>query len=414
LLGDFAFALWDARQHRLFCARDHLGLKPFYYVHTAASFAFASEIKALFALPWTPRRPNETRVADYLMQMVQDKEATFYDGILRLPPAHTLTVTPAGLRLQPYWGLDPEREIRYASDADYAEAFRERFVEAVRCRLRSSLPVGTFLSGGLDSSSVTCVAGTLMGADDARPLPTFSLVFDDVRQSDERPYIEAVLAQGGLQPHYVYGDHANPLDELDRMLGHVEEPFFTPSLYLGWQLYRAAQVHGIGVMLDGFLGDSAVAHGDRYLTELAATRRWRTLAREMHTIAGLIGGRRKGYPRLLRQYILAPLLLEPMHRTWAALTRPELPASPCSRFINSDFARRIGWMARARAFGENVPRTPLSTRQEQMTDLTSGALPGVFEIVNKATAALGVTLRYPFTDRRLLGFARPPARARRC
>lgn len=410
LLGDFAFALWDARTKRLFCARDHLGLKPFYYVHSKVAFAFASEIKALLALSGVARRPNEIRVADYLMQMTQDKEATFYEGVLRLPPAHTLTVSPRGVRLQQYWALDAHREIHFSSDAEYAESFRELFTDAVRCRLRSAFPVGSLLSGGLDSSSVTCVARVLLEANAEQPLDTFSLIFDEVPQCDERPYIEAVLAQGGLRPHYVHGDQVHPLDDLDRMLWHVDEPFFTPNLFLNWNLYRSAQHHGVRIVLDGFLGDNVVSHGSRYITELAARGRWIKLAREVHTIAGLLGSRRKGYRRILRQYVLAPLVKEPLQRAWAVLTKPELPAFPGSRFINADFARRLRWMERARTFGEDAPRTPRLARQEHYVDLTSGLLPGALEIANKAAAAFGITPCFPFTDRRLMEYclAVPP------
>lgn len=125
LLGDFAFAIWDAQRQRLFCARDHLGVKPFYYHHNPGRlFCFASEIKALLALPQVPAELNEVRVADYLLPMLEDQEITFYRQIVRLPPAHRMTVTRRGACLERYWALDPEREIRHA----------------LRSRLRPSVP----------------------------------------------------------------------------------------------------------------------------------------------------------------------------------------------------------------------------------------------------------------------------------
>src|SRR3989454_9825112 len=187
LLGDFAFVIWDARRATLFCARDHFGVKPFYYYHAPGRlFCFASEIKGLLALAEVPRRLNETRVADYLVPLLEDKVITFYQDILRLPPAHRMTVTRQGVRIEQYWALDPEREIRMKSDADYAAAFREIFTEAVRCRLRSAFPVGSMLSGGLDSSSIVCVARQLLAQDGGETLHTFSPVFDDVREGGER------------------------------------------------------------------------------------------------------------------------------------------------------------------------------------------------------------------------------------
>ncbi|MEP7356295.1 MAG: asparagine synthase-related protein, partial [Anaerolineales bacterium] len=161
LLGDFAFAIWDAGKQALFCARDHLGNRPLFY-HQAPGFAaIASEIKALLVLPQVPRRLNERRIAEYLATLHDDTAITFYQDIHRLPPAHSLTLSRAGAKLERYWALDPARALPPASDEAYADGFRELFTEAVRCRLRSAYPVGAMLSGGLDSSSIVCVARQL-------------------------------------------------------------------------------------------------------------------------------------------------------------------------------------------------------------------------------------------------------------
>ncbi len=158
LLGDFAFALWDRRRQVLFCARDPFGVKPFYYYHSDRIFAFASEIKALLCLPEVPRRLNEVRVADYLLSILEDKVITFYWEIFRLPPGHGMTVGRERVLIRSYWSLDPTYAIRYDSNEEYAEAFHDLFREAVCCRLRSAFPIGSTLSGGLDSSSVVCMA----------------------------------------------------------------------------------------------------------------------------------------------------------------------------------------------------------------------------------------------------------------
>ncbi|HEY9875190.1 MAG TPA: lasso peptide isopeptide bond-forming cyclase, partial [Candidatus Obscuribacterales bacterium] len=185
LVGDFAFAIWDRRKQVLFCARDHFGVKPFYYYSSGQSFIFATEIKALLCLPDVPRRLNEVKVADYLASPTDDTAITFYKEIFRLPPAHRLTVSHEGITLQSYWSLDPSRELRLGSDEEYASAFRKLFTEAVRCRLRSAFPVGSMLSGGLDSSSITCVARQLLAGDKNSQLHTFSAIFDKMTQCDE-------------------------------------------------------------------------------------------------------------------------------------------------------------------------------------------------------------------------------------
>ena len=203
LLGDFAFVIWDGRRKEFFCARDHFGVKPLYYYSSEKVFAFASEIKALFQLAEVPRRLNELRIADHLAGVFADKESTFYRGILRLPPGRCLRVGRERTKAFSYWSLDPSAEIRLSSDKEYALAFREIFEEAVRCRLRSAFPAGAMLSGGLDSSSITCVARRLLNATSPDQLSTFSTVFDEVTQCDERRYIDSVLAPAGLKPHFI-------------------------------------------------------------------------------------------------------------------------------------------------------------------------------------------------------------------
>ena len=221
LLGDFAFVIWDRHQQTLFCARDHFGVKPLYYYYRPGHlFACASEIKGLHCLPKVPRQLNEVQVADYLAGISEDKAATYYQNILRLPPAHSATISPQGMRLNCYWSLDPTSELRLGSDEEYAAAYREIFTEAVRCRLRSAFPLGSHLSGGLDSSSVTCVARKLSQQTNTALWHTFSNIFEDVPQCDERPFINAVLAQRGYIPHYIHADHLSPLMDLERVFWH--------------------------------------------------------------------------------------------------------------------------------------------------------------------------------------------------
>ena len=132
LVGDFAFALWDGHARKLVCARDVMGIKPFYYYAGGEVFAFASEIKGLLAHPEVPRRLNETKVVDYLAPVFEDLEQTFYEGIYRLPPAQVLVVEEGRIRRRTYWELDASRELRLGSDEAYVEAFREVFTEALR------------------------------------------------------------------------------------------------------------------------------------------------------------------------------------------------------------------------------------------------------------------------------------------
>jgi len=372
LLGDFAFAIWDVHRRTLFCARDPIGVRPFYYHRSSRLFAFASEIKALLSLDGVPRRLNEARVCEYRFATCEEKSSTFYEEILRLPPGHSMAVGPRGSAPRAYWRLDPDREVRLGSDEAYAEAFGAIFRDAVRCRLRSAGPVGSLLSGGLDSSSIVCVAREILGADGREPLHTFSAVFPEVPRCDESEFIDSVVTGGGCRPHYVRGDRLSPLGELDRMLWHADGPFFGPNLYLHWELYRAAARQGIRVLLDGIDGDTTVSHGLLRLAEIARHGSWIELLSEVYRLSR----RTRTSPwRLLWRYCLRPLAPEPLRRAW-----------------------------RARRGGPETFRPVLDSREEHFRRMDSALITHVLELTDHAAAAFGIEPRYPFFDRRLVEF----------
>jgi len=401
LLGDFAFAIRDARRDVLFCARDHLGVKPFYYHHAPGRlFCFASEIKGLLALPDVPRRLNETRVADYLVPLLEDKVITFYEEIVRLPPAHRMTVSRDAVRIEEYWALDPEREIRMKSDEEYAEAFREIFTEAVHCRLRSAFPVGSMLSGGLDSSSIVCVARKQLSEEGRGPLHTFSAIFPDLPECDEREYIDAVLAEGGVKQVYVHGDKLSPLANLDAMLGCQDEPFYAPNLYLHWALYDAAKQAGMRILLDGIDGDTTVSHSLLLLADLTRAGHWRQLAAE----AGALS-RNLGQPawRVVWNWGVKPLAPHTFRRAWRALRGRDGPVSRVNPLIRETFARSKTVAPRLEAMLKQR-RTAGTAREDHLQHLASGLVPFVLEVADRAAAAFGLEPRYPFFDRRAAEF----------
>ncbi|MGA2606147.1 MAG: lasso peptide isopeptide bond-forming cyclase [Terriglobia bacterium] len=398
LLGDFAFAVWDRRKQAIFCARDGMGVKPFYYYKSNRVFLFASEIKALFKVPEVPRKLNEVMVANYLTSTMDDTSVTFYQGILRLPPGHSLTVSPEKTSLRCYWSLDPSRELQLPSDEAYAEALREIFAEAVRCRLRSAFPVGSQLSGGLDSSSVACMARTILLQSGKRRLHTFSAVFDEVPESDERQYINAALAQGGFEPHYVPADRLNPLGDTDRVFWHLDEPFWAPSMFMFLALFKAAQESGVRILLDGDDGDNAIGYGVGHITRLAVAGRWIAAFREVAHLADHFGRSRW---RIFKSYVILPFLPEAVLRFRQSL-RERLGAPP-AEVINSKFARRVGLLRNHQAWRLWMAAAKRGIL-DQWRNLTDGVGPYGCEMFNKAAAAFSIELRYPFYDRRLLEF----------
>lgn len=404
LLGDFAFAIWDKVKKEIFCARDHIGVKPFYYYYYPGKiFAFATEIKALFA--WgVPRRINEVRIGDYLMDICEDREITFYQNILRLPSANIMILNPDTLRKERYWELDPTREIKLGSDEEYQKAFRDIFKEAVRCRLRSAFPVGSMLSGGLDSSSIVCMARMLLPKD--RPLKTFSVIFDVVKKCDERPYIDAVLEGGDLQAHYIQGDAIGPLTDIERMLWHEDQPIAGPNLFLHWALYKEAHLNGVRILLDGIDGDNAVSYGTTYITELTGNGRLIPMLKEVRDLSrnlGLSSG------QILMKFAVYPFIPGSLIQMWRFLHGKKNASEIELRAINPDFAKRVGLADRVKKKTERSRPFKIA-KEDHWRMLSWGIHEQMLAEANMAASAFSIEPRNPFYDKRLLEFclALPP------
>ncbi|KAB8330903.1 lasso peptide isopeptide bond-forming cyclase [Scytonema tolypothrichoides VB-61278] len=440
LLGDFAFAIWDKRQQSLFCARDHLGVKPFYYYHQPGkAFVFASEIKALLCLQQVPRRLNEVRIADYLTLTMEDRAITSYQDILRLPPAHSMVVSQSGMKMWSYWELDPHREIKMDSDEAYAEKFREIFTEAVRCRLRSAFPIASQLSGGLDSSAVTCVARDLLAETKKTSLHTISTIFDKITECDERPFINAVLEQGGLIPHYVHGDKFGPLSNLDSIFQYEDEGLLGPSHFYPWIVNRALKELGLRISLDGFDGDTTVCHGASRLTELARQGNWKTCIQEVKAfsphfnVSPYAAFRNYGLPylkdlakkfrwitffqavQLIHKHFgvsrkllivnhgLKPVV-EQVRQQWMR-KQTKVANSSVSRtpLVKGNFAERVGLDERIQKFGA-WSQEPLTVKEQHWRGLTQGVLSYTLERADQYAAMFSLEARHPFMDKRLIEF----------
>jgi asparagine synthase (glutamine-hydrolysing) len=409
LLGAFAFAIWDGQNRRLYCARDHFGVRPFYYYAGPRLFGFGSEVKALFELQDVPRSINEARIADKLAYRADDVEHTFYRGIYRLPPAHWMVVGEDEVRTQRYWCLDPDREVTLGSDEAYAEAFHDHFKRAVQCRLRAVSPVGAMLSGGLDSSSVACMAQTIHAEQGAsHSIHSFSALFDDVPASDERSYIEAALDAYPFHPHFVRGDRESPLVPFhERPKRRTQNgPIAAPNLHLNWSIYRLAEAHGVRCILDGFDGDTTVSHGVGTFHELAREGRWLALAREACGFGRLRDqSALKIWWRYLHHYRLRRIRgVGRMSQLWRRMTNSVSRKGNGERLLSSDFAERIGWTDRKRRLREGQKGVPSSERAHHHRLLTRGVLPATLETLDRASSVFGIEVRYPFFDRRLVEF----------
>lgn len=422
LIGDFIFAIWDDREKELFCARDPLGVKHFYYYFQPGKFfALASEIKALLALENVPCELNEEHLGDYLVLNPEDKEETFYKNIKRLPATHALTISRNGLRTWCYWQPDG-KEIRLKKDAEYQEAFREKFTEAVICRLRSAYPVGSMLSGGLDSSSIVCVASQHLGKRQIQ-LQTFSAVFPTVAKLDQRidetKFIHSVVKHTGCQAHFVNADDASPLNDMDKLLWHTDHPVGAPNVYMDWELYKAANKEGVRILLSGTDGDSTVSHGYEDFEHFARRGWFLRLFKEAIALSKNMPRRSHGFKRLVWHRGFAKAMPDSLVNLWRVVWRrkaADYERSPISfplhfNTVNESFREKYDLESRIvnTQMSGNASNADSSVLQH-WNGLTSGHFSMMLEQLEKASAAFGVEPRYPFFDRRLIEFciALPP------
>ena len=447
LLGDFAFAIWDQRSRTLFCARDHFGVKPFYFYFQDRTFAFASEIKALLELDAVPAEINEVKVADYLTATINEQRITIYQNIWRMPAAHTLTVqTGETPQEHQYWQLDPNREVLHQSDEDYAREYRHHFLEAVHCRMRSAYPVGAHLSGGLDSSSVACSASYLSRQENLGAVHTFSHIYPDVPESDESEFIEAVLAHDQFIHHSIRGDTLGALTEWKGLFGVIDEALIGNS-YFNWIVNRSAQQNGVRVLMSGYDGDTVVGHGLNYLTEAAQALQWQTVIQETTAFVERYNRPEATVERLVQTHTMPMLKTLARSRRWLRFAQAVGQLSPTVKvsrkrlwyecgFLEMDGVRQLRQWTQRRQQHSTLDQTPFpflnpafrarldeqysytqrqqkveptlpppqSERESQWRTLSSGLMAVPLEIVDPMSAVHGVETRHPFLDKRLVEY----------
>lgn len=259
--GMWGFCIYDQKKQTLFCSRDRYGVKPFYYTDRDGYFAFASEIKQLLLLDDAPPKADRDALTAFLIAAQLDySERTMFATVRQLEPGSNLLydLNTNTFSVSRWYDLMRVRE-RKTPFSESVSAFRERFFDAVRLRLRSDVPVGSCLSGGLDSSAIVCVINRLL-RESGEPFEqhVVSACFDEPRY-DERPYMDAVLDQTGAISHRTFPDVTRVLDELDDFTWHMDEPVTSTSHYAQWCVYREAKQSGLTVMLDGQGADEQLA-----------------------------------------------------------------------------------------------------------------------------------------------------------
>jgi asparagine synthase (glutamine-hydrolysing) len=310
LNGMFAFAIWDDTRKELFLARDHFGIKPLYYCHQERRLAFASEIKALLRLPEMPRRMNLQALNQYLTFLWVPDPLTLFDGVVKLPAGHWARFREGELELTRYWDCTfPPADHRFtANEAELTEALRQRFADSVKAQLLSDVPLGSFLSAGLDSSSIVA----LMREAGAQPIRTYTIAFPPKYRQGETTLDDTNVARRtanhfGCQ-HTEIIVEPDVVELLPKLVYHMDEPVADPAIITAYLVNREAR-RDVTVLLSGVGGDelfagyrkhAAYALAQKYQRLPAALRR-KLIEPLTLAMPAMRGTPIKGYVRLAKK-----------------------------------------------------------------------------------------------------------------
>lgn len=375
MLGEFAFILWDPARQRLLAARDSLGTRPLFFYRANGVWLVASEYAQLAAV--RSLEPNDDAFQHLLAIDIEDIAETYWRDVRRLPPAHVLVVDGDGQRLLQYWSPDPNAELRYARDEDYAEQFREIFAEAIHCRMTDDAPIGCLFSGGVDSSAVMSMIGHL-DEGSAKSVEGFASIFA-AAPIDDRLYIDAVRQQYGLSVTCVNAPVIAPVRDLPREIRRMYSPFIDSNHQVLDSLFSACVERGCRVLMTGLRGDD-VFGGVAYVADKAMRLQWGEVRRDLEQWSNVLGAspRRLIYPLCVRPWLERIDVMQPLFDR--------------SRITN---ARR------------RVPtRRPFpSLAREEAHQLALGSYTVLTtELFELNAASRGLVPTYPFWDRRLVEF----------
>ncbi len=266
LVGMFAFAILDLNKRRLFLARDFFGIKPLYYVLKDNKFAFASEAKALLKMEQVERTLNPEAVYLYLRHGLTDHDDTsLWRDIRKLPAAHFLEISldsPGTVQPRRYWCLDTDQQTRL-SFPEAAAQLRDLFLHNIRLHLRSDVPVGAALSGGIDSTAIVSAMRQIQGAD--LDLHAFTYLANDAALSEEK-WADLASQSSSANIHKTVFSADNLVEDIESLIYTLDEPFGSTSIYAQYCVFRLAHQHRIKVMLDGQGADELLGGYPSYLS----------------------------------------------------------------------------------------------------------------------------------------------------
>jgi asparagine synthase (glutamine-hydrolysing) len=387
LIGDFAFAIWDKRKRIMFCARDHFGIKPFYYARAGNCLIISNTLNCIRLHPAVSDRLNDQAVGDFLiLGSNENPETTFFAGIQRLPAAHTLIWSNGDLRTRRYWTMPIEDEIRYRREGDYVERFVELLDEAVSDRLRADR-VGIFMSGGMDSTTIAATTKKLLLRKNAPfDLRAYTLVYDHLIPDEERRYSGLVAEYLGIPINYIVADDYQLYERFDEPESRKPEPSNSPRTAMLVDQYRKVAPH-TRVTLTGQGGDVVLRGSFSYLINLFKSLRFSRAAIEI--------GRHALTHRSLPQIGFRTRVMR-----WLKMSswKPPYPD-----WLNRDFEARLNLPERWNQLLAEQPHIH-PRRPEAYRILTASVWTRLFESYDPEATNFPIETRHPLFDLRLLSY----------
>jgi asparagine synthase (glutamine-hydrolysing) len=406
--GMFGFAIWDPGRRRLFCARDRLGIKPFYYATPKGYFAFASEIKALVCVPGVDAEPDDDAVVGFLVHGNCDlRDRTIFRHVRALPAAHSLDldVESGRLAIRQYWCLTPQAGA--GGDEDRVRRLKGLLLGTTRTHLISDVRAGSCLSGGLDSSTVVSLIRRIWceqpeaAAAIGDNLATFTSCYEDP-ELDERTYALSVADSVGAASHLVFPRPDEFWESFTRMTWHQDMPFGSLSFYAQWRVMQAARDAGVKVLLDGQGGDEVFGGYAKFrYAHLASLLRAGGLTKLVRELGAMVMQRdpylldlRKGYrylPKGMRRLFRVDSLLQNILRAdW-------------DRAVSDDGTPAVRWWRWAA--GANADESNWTLMQRiQADDIVIDTLPGLLRMEDRSSMAFSLEARVPLLDHRVVEY----------
>ncbi|MDV2482607.1 asparagine synthase (glutamine-hydrolyzing) [Methanoculleus sp. Wushi-C6] len=407
LNGMWAFVIYDTQEQKVFVARDRFGVKPLYYWFSPEGFlAMASEIKAFTVLPgWNPH-VNGPRVYDYLVSNLLDHTSeTLFAGVYQLRGGEAAEFRvgeiDTALPVYRWYRLDPHQ---FSGTFDEAVTeFGRLLRDSVRLRLRSDVPGGSCLSGGLDSSSIVCLANDLLREEQKEGFQKTFSACSDVKEYDEREYADEVISARGIEAHYTYPSFEELLEELDELVWYQDEPFKTTSIYAQWLVFELAANHGVKVLLDGQGADEQLCgyqwfFGCRYADHFHSMK-WKMLWRDIRAVKSRHGLSEFQSLSMMGYYLLPSSVREIM--------KPYATSGQAgSSWLNTGLLSAYNAAASGaeRSFAARSGPSLTTTQSIALDQMLWVSLPSLLHWEDRNSMAHSVESRVPFLDYRLVEY----------